>query len=376
MKVISMQRTKKTRRRGAMLVLMLLLLPVLILVCGIAVNTAYMELSRTELQVASDAAARAGGREFIISRSQMDAETTAKHFASLNLIANTPLQLQDSDIEFGISKRAGTAGRYNFTPNSAKPNALRVTSNRTTGSASGPIPLFLPALFGTSNFEASQMSVSSLVEVDVALVIDRSGSMAYAAAETADLSNRPMYAPPGWQFCDPAPPQCRWRDVVAAVQVFLDEVNSSPSDELVSLTTYNHDAHLEQTLTDDYDDILLPLDFYTQGLCAGGTNIGSGINFGSQSLMASPSRPGAIKVIVVLTDGIHNWGTSPVQAANVAAGGGVQIFTVTFADEADISLMQSVANTGGGTHIHATSASDLSIAFREIARRLPTLLTE
>ena len=50
-----------SRRRGAMLPLVAILLPVLLVVGSLVINIAYMELTRTELQVASDAATRAAG---------------------------------------------------------------------------------------------------------------------------------------------------------------------------------------------------------------------------------------------------------------------------------------------------------------------------
>jgi hypothetical protein len=83
-----------------------------------------------------------------------------------------------------------------------------------------------------------------------------------------------------------------------------------------------------------------------------------------------------VKVIVVLTDGIHNIGYHPVGAAYDATDQGVMIFSITFSAEADQWLMQKVASIGGGTHFHANSPADLSTAFSEIAKRLPTLLTK
>jgi Ca-activated chloride channel homolog len=77
-----------------------------------------------------------------------------------------------------------------------------------------------------------------------------------------------------------------------------------------------------------------------------------------------------------MTDGIHNTGTHPIDAAYYAASQGITIFTVTFANEADVWLMQQVAQVAGGKHYHANSPSDLVTAFREIAKGLPTVLTK
>ena len=369
------QRLKHESRRGAVLVLMVFLLPVVLLLCAFAINMAYMELNRTQMYAAADAAARAGGREYLTTRDQVAATAKAKQFALLNDIANKPLTLQDSDVVFGRSTRIA-AGRYSFAQGGSNPNAVEITARRVAGSADGPIPLLMPNVFGVSSFQTQISSVSSQVEVDIALVIDRSGSMAYAANEVAAYPPVPASAPPGWDFCHPVPPNSRWLDMVAAVQVFLNEVSNSPADELVSISTYNNIAVTEQDLTSNYSLITAALSPYSYSFCAGGTNIGGGINKGISSLTSSPNaRPGAWKVVIVLTDGIHNTGSDPVSAAQSAANAGAQIFTITFSNEADQNKMKSVATKGGGVHFHASNASDLVNVFQDIAKRLPTLLT-
>ena len=371
-----MKRNDARNRRGAILVLMVILLPVVLLLCAFAINMAYMELNRTEMYVAADAAARAGGKEYAITRSQADAIARAKQFALLNEVAGQPLQLSNSDLVFGSSQRPGL-GRYVFSSGGSNPNAVQVTANRSSGSLDGAIPLLMPNLLGSSSFETQQSAISSQSEIDVALVIDRSGSMAYAANEPAVHPPNPSSAPPGWNFCDEAPPICRWRNVVDGVAVFLNECSQTPTNEFVSLTTYSGSAVTDRSLTSDYSQIMSGLAPYTASFCAGGTNIGGGINEGAAALASSPAaRDTAIKVIIVLTDGIHNQGSNPVTAASSASSGGALIFTITFSNEAGQSLMQQVATTGGGLHFHANTPSDLITAFQEIGKHLPTLLTE
>lgn len=374
-KPTDMSNRYRHRRKGAVLVLMVLLLPVTLMLCAFAVNMAYMELNRTELYSAADAAARASGREFTITRSQALAVARGKEFAKLNDIAGDPMTLESSDFVFGTGSRP-TISKYSFTPGGPNPNAVEVTARRVVGAPDGPIELLMPNLMGVTSFQAQRSSVSTQVEVDIALVIDRSGSMAYGVGEVAAYPPIPASAPSGWAFCDPVPPNSRWLNVVAAVDVFLDELATSPSNELVSLSTYNHASTTEQALTSDYDLIRAGLVPYTNSFCAGGTNIGGGINEGASTLALSPNaRSNAVKVIVLLTDGIHNTGYNPERAANAAVAGGVVIHTITFSDEAEQRLMRKVASVGGGKHFHATSASDLIAIFQEIAKQLPTLLT-
>ncbi len=363
-------------RAGAVLVLIVLLLPVMLLLSAFAINLAYMELTRTEMHTAADAAARAAGREFTIFNDNNLARTRGKAIAEMNSVAGEPLSLRDSDFLFGTSTRVSQTGRYQFSAGGIS-NAVQLNVQRNSAAIDGPIPLLMPHVFGIGSFNAQFTSISTQIEVDVALVIDRSGSMAYAANEVAAYPPAPASAPLGWDFCHPAPPNSRWRNMVDGVAMFLNEVASSPASELVSLSTYASSPLTNQDLTSDYNLIHTALDVYTNSLCAGGTNIGDGIYEGAGALALSPlARPGAVKVIVLLTDGIHNIGSDPVSAAQTASENGVVIYTITFSDEANQSQMQAVAANGGGMHFHATTPADLIIVFQTIAKQLPTLLTQ
>lgn len=373
--VSSVNRQSSTRR-GAVIILMVLLLPLAVLISAIAINLAYLELSRTEMVIATDAAARAAGRDLITTGSTTTARTRAKQLALLNTVAGRGLKLSSSDIQFGTSIRQA-GGRYNFSPSFFTPNAVRIASHRDNQNADGKIPLLMPSVLGTSSVATTQEAISTQMEVDVSLVIDRSGSMAYAANEVNGLLPVPALAPPGWQWGDPVPPGSRWLDVVAAVNVFASELTSSPGSEQLSLSTYSDTALTNVSLTTNYGMILGAMNIYTMSFGHGATNIGGGITEGTAALKFSPSqRAGAAKVLVVMTDGIHNTGLDPIIAAQATASSGIMIFTVTFSDEADQTRMQQVATIGSGRHYHATNSAQLTAVFRDIASSLPTLLTK
>lgn len=98
---------------------------------------------------------------------------------------------------------------------------------------------------------------------------------------------------------------------------------------------------------------------------------------GYEALDGTSSRPYAAKTMVVMTDGIHNTGISPDKVAReLIEVGDVIIHTITFGESADQSLMRTVASIGGGNHYHASDASELVMAFQEIANNLPTILVE
>lgn len=375
--IASVHRKRKTPvRRGAVIVLMVLLLPIAVLVSAIAINLAYLELSRTEMLVATDAAARAGGRELITTGDTTAARSRARQLALLNTVAGRGLRLSSSDVQFGTSTRVA-GGRYNFSPTLLTPNAVRIAAHRDSLNVDGNIPLLMPSVLGTSSVATTQEAISTQMEVDVGLVIDRSGSMAYAANEVNGALPVPALAPPGWNWGDPVPPGSRWLDVVAAVSVFAGELASSAGAEQLSLSTYNDLALTNVSLTTDYGMVAAAMGIYTWSFTQGATNIGGGISEGAAALMSSPARrAGAAKVLVVMTDGIHNTGLEPILAAQSAASSGIMIFTVTFSDEANQTTMQQVAAIGNGRHYHATTSAQLSDVFRDIAASLPTLLTK
>ncbi len=368
-------------RRAAVVPMVAIMLPVLLVLASFVINLSYMELSRTELRIASDSATRAAGHKLALTGDQAVARQAAREAGNRNLVAGEPLLLDDKDFEFGVSVRLSEGDRYAFTPGGTAINAVRLNARRTSDSASGAVEMVFPTFGAVDSFGPSQLAIASQVELDIALVLDRSGSMAYGdnedsvARATAGLG--PAIAPPGWWFGDPAPPKSRWIGLANAVQVFLDILNKSPQDEHVSLVTYNSKAKTDQNLTTDYSLILKALDVYTKKMEAGATNIHSGIQKGLRStLHPTYARKWAAKVLIVLTDGKHNTGKKPESAAAKAFKDGIVVYTITFSNDAEQKQMIRLSKKGGGKHFHAASQADLQRAFEDIASSLPTLLTQ
>jgi hypothetical protein len=363
-----------------MLPLVALLLPVLLILCSFVVNIAYMELTRTELRITSDAATRAAGYGLSATQDQSEARALAREAASRNKVAGKATQLADADIVFGTSRRTAISQRYNFTPSRSSINAVSVNARRDAGSLSGAVNLVAPTFGASKSFGPAQQAISTQVECDIALVLDRSGSMAYADFEDSEAmaaaSQPPSMAPAGWQFCQAAPPGSRWLALTDAVKVFLNSLNKSPQEEFLSLVTYSDSAKRDLELSGSYSDIQPALDHYTKSYCQGFTNIHDGIAEGVNSLNdARTARPWAVKVVIVLTDGRRTKGADPVLAAQDAFGKGITVYTVTFSKEADVAAMKAVAKKGGGEHFHASTGKELKKIFSTIAGKLPLLLT-
>lgn len=363
-------------RRGSALIMCAGILALFVIFSAYVINLAYIELTTTQLHVAADAVARATGRTFIVTGSQAQAIKAAETFRQQNRVATKVLESDELEISFGKSVRDGVDGRYNFS-SGTDTNAVRVTVQKSGKSASGALKLLFPTVFSVSELSLKRESVSTQVDVDIALVVDRSGSMAYAANEPAIFPPLPKNAPPGWNFGAAAPSPSRWRDLVLAVDTFAQALNKSPINARLAIVSYSTGAVVDQGLTDNILSAPATLSKYSTNFHSGATDIGAGLQAGGNSLKAGAtgSRTGAVKVIILMTDGIRTAGLDPVPIAKKLANDGALIFTITFSSEADQKTMISLAHVGNGRSFHAVNAASLEVAFFEIARQLPTLIT-
>lgn len=356
-------------RRGATMAMLAILMPVMLSVAALAINVVYMEMTRSELQISIDLAARAAGRTLAVTEDEQQAIAAAELLLSENPYANQVLTLAETNIEFGVSTRLSEADRYDFGPG-MNPNAVRIESNGTNN-----VPMLFPSMGLPIQHRPIKAAICTKVELDISLVIDRSGSMAFSTAETAD-GGVPDAAADDWSYGDAVPPNSRWLDAVAAVDGFLNVMENSTHDERVTLTTYSSSATTDVNLTNDYDSIRTALDVHSAQFDGGGTGTGNAIIEGVAALNEnSLARPWATRVLIVMSDGLQTTGTDQLYAAQQAAADYVMIYTVTFSDEADATSMQEVAAAAAGKHYHADDSYQLNQVFEDIARGLPTLIT-
>ena len=243
------------------------------------------------------------------------------------------------------------------------------------GSLTGLKALPFSNAFDKSDFGAQQQAISTQVDRDICIVIDRSGSMAFGVNETS--TGTPPSAPSGWDWCDAVPPNSRWDAAVQGVQAFLLKLQDTPQIEFVGLVSYSTTSTIEVDLTTDYNAVLTAMNDITNGFCGGSTAIGLGVQDGKAVLVDRGfGRSWVAKSMVVLTDGIHNTGVDPLDVVDDAVQAKITVHTLTFSDEADQTHMGTLATDGKGQHWHAPTGTDLINAFREIADNNPTLLTE
>ncbi|WP_404310759.1 vWA domain-containing protein [Neorhodopirellula lusitana] len=376
--LLSANHKETPQRTGSVMVLLVVLLPVLFVLSSYAINIAYIEAVNADVQIATDVAVQAAGRAYMETGDEAAALAAAQQAASRNPVSGVTIPIGASDLDFGISQRQSISEGYTFNVVSdGEPgNAVRLTTRTLNESSSNLIPPIFPTMGVDIQIRPNARAISTRSTMDVALVIDRSGSMAFSSDEVADPYASPAAAPAGWNYGDPVPPNSRWLDMVASVQSFNQYLTDSPQIEQLSLSTYSHITSTEQKLTYDYPQVIDGLNTISAFFDGGGTAIGQGMREGLGALNdESVARPYAVKVMILLSDGIHNYGSSPESAVNQMQNSGATLFAITFSNEADQGRMQQLAESCGGTHFHAVDAAQLTQAFQDIAKRLPSLMT-
>ncbi|MFB1065181.1 VWA domain-containing protein [Natrinema sp. H-ect4] len=173
-------------------------------------------------------------------------------------------------------------------------------------------------------------------EIDVVLVLDRSGSMSGSMGAMMDAANG-----------------------------LIDELGSNAN---VGLVSYSTSASLDQELTGSHGDVQSAIN----GLSGGGqTHIVDGVEEAQDELHNGPNaRSGADKIMVVMSDGEHNQSGDPVVAADDAKSDGTELYTVGFGS-ADASTLQSMASNPWDVHyFDAADDDELIDAFSQIGQAI------
>ncbi len=368
-------------RRGAIMPMFAVCIPLILAIGAFAINVAWMSLVDSEMQIASDTAARAAGTQFTNTQKLDEALKEAKKAIKQNKVGGRVLTLDDSNIVFGESRLvtpASPPGIAPFTPKSvtqstlgAGPgqvwvNAIQVNVSQNYGFAEMPMPI--PFLSAPNGYTPGATATATQFDRDIVLVLDRSGSMNEYSTDTA------AWKPAG---SGEAYFGSRWRELAAAVAVFNDFLNLTPLNEQISLATFATTSSQDVTMSTKTNPIEDRLNYITKNFDGGSTAIGDGIASGVNLVTdSSRSRTFAKRTMIVMTDGIQNTGSDPVAQATIAYQNfGITVHCITFSNDADQAKGATIAAAGGGLHYHAASGAALIDVFEELARTLPTMLT-
>ena len=403
----------KQNRHGAIVPLFAIVLPVMILLSAVAMNLSYMQLTESELKIATDAAARAGCRSWSTSQDMTTARNTAAQVAALNTVGGRALIFDsngtDAQIIFGGSVRNEDGGRYQFTPiddalvqGGAMVSGVQVNITQPTN--------LLMRVANVDNFNPSASSVASQIDRDIALVIDRSVSMRYYEDSTAfrtlvrGLKNAGTITPAesddatkfksvseniiphlSGKMLDYAnslndpntdiPVYSRWHSLETATEVFFDSLAGTDPVEQISISSFSQASRIDLELS---ENLQLAEDTVQAMVPMGSTAIGDGLLSGLTTLTSNAARQSAVRMIIVFTDGVRNGGIDPIVAVQQVRNENpnIIIHTVTFSEAADQAAMRTIAHSANGEHFHARTEQELVDIFRRIAVSVPTILTQ
>lgn len=380
-------------RRGAAAILFVALLMAIVVVGAFAIDYAYMELAQTELRISTDLATRSASAQYGKNQNLRQAQNKAIDMAYRNMVGGRRLQLVRNDIQAGRSER-GPDGKYTFKAGKTPYNSFRVQANMTNGSKSGPLYTFFQN-FHTKKFQLSTEAIVTEINLDIVLVLDRSGSMAW------DLSGRPWQYPdryvPSWHrdiwnyYLRPPVANSRWEALENAVNAFLDEMDLKKKKENVAMVSYSSDwgpsrfwnkwysakeVQVDSNFTSAYPSMRNALSRLGDKAMIGGTAISSGIDEARELFKKNGRKFSAEKIIILMTDGEWNVGYNPVVAADKAAKEGIKIYTVSFGKNAGGPVMKAIADKTHGDYYSALTAAQLEQAFRDIARSIGLTFTQ
>jgi Mg-chelatase subunit ChlD len=362
------------------------LLPIVVLLVGFAVNIAYMEMVRTQLRISCDSAAKAG----LISLGATQQTTTARNFArtvsASNLVGGQTLQLSNSNIEFGNATK-NASGTYVFTSGGTPTNSSRVTGTMN-------VPYLFGAFMPAGNFPVTQVSLTSRVSHDIVLVLDRSASMAFdlSGSEFVYPADRSLFSPLQAYFTPPSSTGSRWNALTGAVNTFVSVLQARNLDAKVALVTFSEnfsfgnytatEASLDVMLTSMYSQIPTAMNVWGQTPLLGDTNIEAGLKLAQTELTGPRARVTANRTVILLTDGVATSGNlnipSLTQAARTTSG--IVTYTIAFGGEASSgsaqAAMAGAAQSGNGMFYNAPTAAQLQTAFQQIADSLPAVFID
>ena len=377
-------------RRGVIVILAATAFAILIASTMLSVDTAYIHLTRTELRVATDAAAKAGAEALLRTQNESQAIAAAQAMAAANRVAGHPLYLTAGDIKFGSASLANS-GSWTFNESVRPYNSVRVLSALNSSNANGPVRLFFGGIVGQGTYQPTKESTATVFQQDVMLCIDRSHSMCF------DLSGTDWVYPSGRSSSieiknPPHATRSRWASLARAVEDYLVIVGDVEPRPRIGLITWASEigtntteyqltgqtspkTFRESSLSTSYQGVRDGITRRSSRVMLGGTDLSSGLDLAIAEMKAS-DRPLAKKVIVLMTDGNWNQGRNPRLSAADAHHANIIVHTITFLPGTSQADMKAVAEATGGRHYHADSESELRAAFQELARSLPVVLTE
>ncbi|UCG32411.1 MAG: VWA domain-containing protein, partial [Phycisphaerales bacterium] len=166
------------KRRGAAAVWSAASMAVMLGFAALAIDTGRLYVSRSELQVAADAAVMGACTELgsIRRGAYSNVCRAAERYAALNAVNDTALGAESISTSLGHAAINSHTGKYEFTPRAGPYNAVRVDIELAGDKA---VPMLFAPIFGRSELNrrpVAARATAMLIPRDIALVADTSAS--------------------------------------------------------------------------------------------------------------------------------------------------------------------------------------------------------
>lgn len=334
-----MKPNRPGRDERGIIVFAILSLLVFLSMAALVIDAGILMAGRTELSRAVDAAALAGAQTL---PDQNAASTAAKKYVAPNV----------------------TAALYP----SPSPTVTFPSSNVIRVSLASDTNAFFARILGLQTFNIGAVAEATRFDPDVAIIIDRSGSMCQDSHPTAG-ANCPATGP--WQ---------PFSTVLQTARSFVDQL---PGNVTFTLISYSTTARLDLAPTTNRSTVKSKIDTLKP---SGYTDIASSVNQAITQLLAiSGSHP---KLVVLLTDGRPNTVNgnyvgdndprprqSLISAADLASKKGIMIYGINYGLDVDNALMKTVAESTEGKFYSAPNSTKLQTVYSDIAAQAHIRLT-
>lgn len=192
---------------------------------------------------------------------------------------------------------------------------------------------------------------------DVVLAIDISGSM--DARDFPGEDGKPLQR-------------------LEAVRNVVKEFVTGRDGDRMALIVFGSKAYVQAPLTEDLTTILDLLDRTQVGMAGPHTALGDSIGLAIRTFEASEIED---RLMILLSDGSDTASRmSPVNAAEIAAGDGVEIFTIGVGDpeasgenRVDLVALQDIARRTGGAYFFAADESALTSVYDRVDAMAPRI---
>ena len=187
------------------------------------------------------------------------------------------------------------------------------------------------------------------VPLDVALVIDHSGSMENILDDIVCL----------FLGC-----KSKLQNAKEAAIALVDELNSAV--DRVAVVQFTSSAKLVHPLSSQYDSVKRAINSISS--TSEGTNLHRGLERGHLELTGEYRNPDAASVLIMLSDGISDYGLA-VNSAEAVKADSIRVISVGVGDDINSELMIEIASTPDDYHFSPTG-SDLQDIYLSIAQQI------